>query len=177
VLTGFDPHPKLVKAAPDLMVRDLSELRVVLHAQQMTMGRFPVATVGVLIFNLENRVLMLRTDKWSRKWGIPGGKIRLGEPMEEAARREILEEVNLELEEICFEMIQDCVHPPEFFKKAHFILLNFSARARSGEVRLNDEAQEWKWTGLDDALRMDLNGPTRTLIEHYLERTSCELKR
>jgi len=35
ILTGFDPHPKLVKSAPDLIVRDLSELRVVLHAQRM----------------------------------------------------------------------------------------------------------------------------------------------
>lgn len=35
VLSGFDPHPKLVKARPDLILRDLSELRVVLHSQQM----------------------------------------------------------------------------------------------------------------------------------------------
>lgn len=176
VLSGFDPHTKLVKAAPDLMVRDLSELRVILHSQQMMLGKFPVATVGVLILNSESQVLMLRTAKWSRKWGIPGGKIRLGEPMEEAARREIFEEVNLELDDVRFEMIQDCVNPPEFFKSAHFILLNFSARARSGDIRLNDEAQEWKWVGFDDVLRMELNRPTRTLIEHYLERTACNLK-
>lgn len=177
VLSGFDPHTKLVKAKPDLILRDLSELRVVLHSQQILMGRFPVATVGVLIFNSENNVLMLRTAKWSRKWGIPGGKIRLGEPMEDAARREILEEVNLELDDVRFEMIQDCVNPAEFFKRAHFILLNFTARARPGDVKLNDEAQEWKWVSLEDALRMDLNRPTRTLIEHYLDRTSCELER
>jgi ADP-ribose pyrophosphatase YjhB (NUDIX family) len=177
VLSGFDPHTKLVKARPDLILRDLAELRVVLHSQQMMMGRFPIATVGVLIFNPENQVLMLRTAKWSRKWGIPGGKIRLGEPMEEAARREIIEEVNLELEDVRFEMVQDCVNPAEFFKKAHFILLNFTARAHAGEVKLNDEAQEWKWVSLEDALRMDLNRPTRKLIEHYLERTSCELER
>jgi phosphoglycolate phosphatase len=177
VLSGFDPYTKLVKAGPDLILRDLSELRIVLHAQQMMIGKFPIATVGVLIFNSQAEVLMLRTAKWSGKWGIPGGKIRQGETMEEAARREILEEVNLELDEVRFETVEDCVNPPEFFKRAHFILINFSARARSESVRLNDEAQDWKWVMPEDALRMDLNRPSRALIEHYLDRTACELKR
>ncbi len=35
MLSGFDPYPKLMKAGPDLILRDLSELRVVLRSQRM----------------------------------------------------------------------------------------------------------------------------------------------
>jgi phosphoglycolate phosphatase len=49
----------------------------------------PLATVGALIFNGAGEVLMIRTHKWSNKWGIPGGKIKWGETSEAALRREI----------------------------------------------------------------------------------------
>jgi len=51
----------------------------------------PVATVGALITH-RGRLLMIRTRKWSGKWGIPGGKIERGETAEEALRREVREE-------------------------------------------------------------------------------------
>jgi phosphoglycolate phosphatase len=70
------------------------------------------------------------------------------------------------LTDICFQIVQDCIAPPEFYKRAHFLLLNYTAVATSTAVTLNDEAEEYRWVSLDDALRLDLNGPTRILIEH-----------
>jgi len=32
-------------------------------------------------------------------------------------------------------------------------------------VRLNDEAQEFRWVRFDEALGMELNRPTRVLLE------------
>ncbi len=43
----------------------------------------------------KGEVMMVRTHKWSNKWGIPGGKIKWGETSEAALRREIKEETNL----------------------------------------------------------------------------------
>ena len=49
---------------------------------------------GVLVFNETGEVLLQRrTD--NNRWGIPGGSMELGETFEEAARREVFEEVNL----------------------------------------------------------------------------------
>lgn len=172
VLTGFDPAPKLATAKPDLILRDLRELRLILETQQHVLDAQPVSTVGALILNARQECLMLKTLKWSSKWGIPGGKIRRGETGEAALAREILEETNLVIHRICFAMVQDCIDSTEFYRPAHFLLLNYTAQVSSGEVKLNDEAQEWKWVSPRHALEMDLNTPTRILLEHHLSNSS-----
>jgi phosphoglycolate phosphatase len=166
VLTGYDSLAKLKAANPDLLFRNLREVRDFLDRHRGAPGSPPVATVGALIYDEQGDVLMIQTHKWSHKWGIPGGKIKTDEPSEEALRREIREETGLEVKNIRFELVQDCIEPPEFFKKAHFILLNYTATATSREVVLNDEAEHYRWVSPEEAAQMDLNVPTRTLLDH-----------
>ena len=112
---------------------------------------------------------MIRTQKWSHLWGIPGGKIKFGERSVEALRREIKEETSLDIEEIKFVFVQDCIRSKEFYRDAHFVLLNYTCRCvGEARVQLNDEAQEFRWASLEDALPMELNQPTRILIEAVL---------
>ena len=80
---------------------------------------------------------MVRTHKWSNLWGIPGGKIKWGETSEDGFRREIKEETALEVNEVAFVLVQDCIHSKEFYRDAHFVLLNYTCRCAgepSGEV-------------------------------------------
>jgi 8-oxo-dGTP pyrophosphatase MutT (NUDIX family) len=109
---------------------------------------------------------MIRTHKWSDRWGIPGGKIKTNEPALDALRREVREETGLELRDIRFELVQDCIEPPEFYKKAHFLLLNYTATSATTDVVLNDEAETYRWVTPDEAATMDLNGPTRILLDY-----------
>lgn len=136
----------------------------------------PVATVGALITNQHGEVLMIRTHKWSHRWGIPGGKIKRGEASEAALRREIREETALEISDIRFVMVQDCIEPLEFERSAHFLLLNYVARCQAAEpaVALNDEAEEFQWLSPDSALKIELNQPTRILIEEAIRRGMIE---
>ena len=108
---------------------------------------------------------MLRTHKWSDLWGIPGGKIKLGETADAALRRELKEETNLEVAEVRFALVQDCIDSTEFYKPAHFVLLNYTCRATTTDVVLNDEAEEFRWLQLEEALQLPLNRPTRVLLE------------
>ena len=131
------------------------------------MQEFPITTVGALIFNPAREVLMIRTHKWSNLWGIPGGKIKWGETAEAALRREVREETNLDITNIQFAMAQDCIRSKEFFKEAHFVLLNYTCDSPGEGVVLNDEAEEFIWLSPARALaELDLNTPTRILIEH-----------
>jgi phosphoglycolate phosphatase len=166
VLTGYDSLTKLKSANPDLLFRNLSEVRTFLERHRGVATHPPVPTVGALIFNAQGEVLMIKTHKWSNRWGIPGGKIKTNEPSLDALRREVMEETGLTLKDIRFELVQDCIEPPEFYKKAHFLLLNYTAEALGTEVTLNDEAETYRWVTLDEADKMELNGPTQTLLNY-----------
>ena len=182
VLTGYNTLNQLRAAQPDVIVEHLGELQQVLEQNNFSLrlaakagdeNHLPISTVGALIFNATGEVLMIRTHKWSDLWGIPGGKIKWGEASEDALRREIKEETNLEIGDIQFVLVQDCIHSQEFYRDAHFILLNYTCRcAGEIEVRLNEEAREFRWVTLDAALKMQINQPTRKLLLAVQERSA-----
>jgi phosphoglycolate phosphatase-like HAD superfamily hydrolase/ADP-ribose pyrophosphatase YjhB (NUDIX family) len=175
VLTGYNRLEQLRASEPDLIVEHLGELRGILEKQKFDLSRVasaaglpghPVCTVGALVRNAAGQVLMVRTQKWSGLWGIPGGKIKFGEPALAALRREIKEETNLEIAQIQFVVAQDCIRSKEFYRDAHFVLLNYICEVDGpGEVQLNEEAQEFRWAAPAEAAQMELNAPTRVLLE------------
>jgi ADP-ribose pyrophosphatase YjhB (NUDIX family) len=128
---------------------------------------YPLATVGALVINPAGECLLIRSHKWHDTWAVPGGKIDYGESMVQALKREFLEETGLQLSRICWAPVQEAVNSAEFYKPAHFILLNFIAYSEQQDVTLNDEAQMYAWLALEDALGYDLNTPTRRLLEFY----------
>jgi phosphoglycolate phosphatase len=187
VLTGYNTLDQLRAAGPDLIVEHLGELKTMMENGGLKMANlggdpasailrahtdFPLATVGGLIFNSRNEVLMIRTHKWSNKWGIPGGKIKWGETSEAALRREILEETALKVSGIKFVLVQDCIHSKEFYRDAHFVLLNYTCHCigMNPRVVLNEEGREFRWVALAAALKMKLNKPTKILLDAVLKR-------
>ncbi len=186
VLTGYNRLEQLRASEPDIIVEHLGELQEILsrnnfslthrtHGQEGAPISHPICTVGAAIFNAASEVLVVRTQKWSGLWGIPGGKTKYGETSIEALRREIKEETDLEIEDIEFVLVQDCIHSKEFYREAHFVLLNYSCRVQGNTVvTLNEEADEFCWVIVDEALKMELNQPTRILLEEINRRTHRE---
>lgn len=187
-LTGYNSHEQLKLSDPDTVVEHLGELIYQmrsgqpewlrphkwqpewLHSVTAAKSDFPIPTVGALIWNSNNEVFLARTHKWSNLWGIPGGKIEKHELAEDALRREIREETGLEVRNIRWALAQDCVSHPQFYKPAHFILLNYSCEALEPyDVQLNEESQESQWLTLDAALKESINDPTRVLLEWALK--------
>ncbi len=175
VLTGYNTLDFLRAAKPDLICEHLGELRDILEANELHIkpqakafeeAHPPIVTVGALIFNKLDEVLMVRTHKWSNLWGIPGGKVKWGELSEDALRREIREETALKITGIEFVLVQDCIHSKEFYRDAHFVLLNYVCRCvGSPKVKLNAEAQEFRWVSVAEALKMPINTPTKRLLD------------
>jgi ADP-ribose pyrophosphatase YjhB (NUDIX family) len=64
----------------------------------LTESRFTV-TVGAVVIDSRGRILLLQHRfRPGGGWGIPGGFMRPGEQPEEAVRRELREEIGLEIE-------------------------------------------------------------------------------
>lgn len=131
---------------------------------------FPEPTVGGLIFDPDDRLLVVKSHKWRDKYVIPGGHIELGESMEQALKREIKEETNLDIHDIDFLGFQEFIFDTNFWKKRHFIFFDFVCRTDSTNVKLDDEAQEFLWASVQDALKLPLEPYTEHAIHQYLRK-------
>jgi phosphoglycolate phosphatase len=129
----------------------------------------PVVTVGAIIERPDGKILLVRTHKWLNLLGVPGGKIEYGETQEAALAREILEETGLVIYDVRFVIVQESVDSPEFYRPSHMVLLNYACRVDATDALvLNDEAEAFLWATPSEALTLDLNSPTRQLVEAWL---------
>ena len=98
------------------------------------------------------------------QWGLPGGGIEDGERMEEALRREMREEVGLEIEDIRPLYFTDDVRAKTFpggrRETLYMIYLLFECRVVEGEVRLNPEFEKHAWVTAGELPGYDLNEAT-----------------
>ncbi|MEK6876200.1 MAG: dihydroneopterin aldolase, partial [Nanoarchaeota archaeon] len=133
------------------------------------MDKFPLVTAGALIFNRKNQIIFVKSDKWKGQYGIPAGKVRYGEKVVDGLKREIKEETNLEVYDVKFLLAQEIIEPQNFFKKAHFVSINHLCRAKNDNVKLNDEAESYKWINPEDVLIHNFNKPTKELVQYYLK--------
>lgn len=126
--------------------------------------KYPEPTVGAVIFNPDNKILLCKSHKWNNKYVIPGGHIELGEKMEDALRREILEETGLEIYDLKLISLKESVYSDTFHEDKHFIFIDYQCKTDSSEVRLNEEAEEYRWVGLSEIDNYELGGFTRPLL-------------
>jgi ADP-ribose pyrophosphatase YjhB (NUDIX family) len=122
--------------------------------------RFTV-TSGAVITDDQNRVLLLEhVFRAGSGWGIPGGFIRVAEQPDAALRRELREEVGLELERLEIALVRTLRRPKH-------IEIVFRCRAQ-GEARPRGlEVKSAAWFPLD-ALPETLSEDQRRMINRAL---------
>lgn len=112
---------------------------------RLTHTRFTV-TAGVIIFNDRKQVLLLKHRFRSGSgWGLPGGFLERGEQPIDAMRRELREEIGLEVEDVE-------VFAARSFKKPKQIEILFRARGNASEANvkpLTMEVERAEWFSLD----------------------------
>jgi nucleoside triphosphatase len=90
----------------------------------------------------------------------------------DAVTREVKEETNLDIYGLEFVCFQEAVYDEDFWQPRHFIFLDFACRTDATEVKLNEEAQEYVWVALDEALTLPLERYTAVTIRTYLRMRS-----
>jgi 8-oxo-dGTP diphosphatase len=95
---------------------------------RVTQTRFTV-TAGALIFNDAGEVLLLKHRfRAGSGWGIPGGFLESGEHPEQALRREMREEVGLELDQVE-------IFTSRTFRKPQQVEILFRANVKNVELK------------------------------------------
>jgi 8-oxo-dGTP diphosphatase len=133
-------------------------------------GRYPecpVVAVGAVVFN-EERVLLVRRGQPPScdLWAIPGGKVRLGETLQTAAEREILEETGLTVRArqpvYTFDIIEQDAQGRIRF---HYVIVDLIADYVAGTISAGDDAREVRWIGPDEIRRLEVSPQTVDLLQ------------
>ncbi len=126
----------------------------------------PIAGVGVVVFRNEEVLLVKRKKApYKGQWSIPGGKQRLGETVTKAARRELMEETGVEVNELTLIDVIDIIVPDEEGKILyHYIVADYRAHWLSGECSPGDDAQDVQWFNLNKLGSISLLDKTRKII-------------
>ncbi len=133
-------------------------------------GHRPILMVGaaILVLDEQDRLLMMKRSD-SGCWGLPGGATEPGEVVEDAARRETREEVNLEIEGMS---LFGVFSGPELYYKypngdeVYNVTIIYLSRDWRGEITLNDEHTEWRWFSADK-IPDNVSPPIKPVIEQY----------
>jgi len=104
--------------------------------------RFTV-TAGAVIFNDKREVLLLKHRfRAGSGWGLPGGFMEQGEQPIDTLRRELREEIGLEVDDVK-------VFAARSFKKPKQVEVLFRARANAEVKALTMEVERAEWFALD----------------------------
>ncbi len=135
-------------------------------------GHRPILMVGaaILLVDAQNRLLMMkRTD--SGRWGPPGGATEPGERVEEAAKRETLEETSLEVDEMT---LFGVFSGPELYYKypngdeVYNVTIVYISHNYRGEVTLDHEHTEFGWFAVDELPAPEqISPPILPVIEQF----------
>lgn len=122
--------------------------------------RFTV-TAGAIIFDNDGRVLLLEhVFRPDGGWGIPGGFLSKGEQPETALRRELREEIGIELDRVEMLFARTLPRPRQ-------IEIYFSARAIGTPRPCSFEIRTAEWFKIDN-LPAELSIDQRRLIQRAL---------
>lgn len=114
-------------------------------------------------------MLLVKSHKWGRLYTIPGGHVEVGEGLIAALKREVKEEVGLDIKKVRFLAVQEAIFTEEFWKPRHFIFFDFVCSALSDRVKVDcDEIQGYRWVKPERALRFRLDSFTRKMVKTFL---------
>ena len=130
--------------------------------------KFVFAGVPVIIQNSKNEILLGKRDSKSvyypLYWGLPGGMVDYGEHLENAAVREVKEELGVDIQIIKrSDAIYENLPKPEC--KLHTIDIPFYAKIISGIPKPKDETSEVKWFKPSEIKNMKLAYSHRDILK------------
>lgn len=127
----------------------------------------PQVGVGAVVFH-DGAVLLVqrRNPPCANEWAIPGGKVRLGETLQQAAEREILEETGIHIKAgepvYAFDLIENDTSGQV---RWHYAIIDLQAEYIQGEIQAADDAIAAAWLKPEDLAGVTINPTTLKLLQ------------
>jgi len=127
----------------------------------------PRVAVGAVVFKDECILLVRRGQPPAEDlWAIPGGSVEIGETLQEAAEREILEETGIRIRAskpiYTFEVIdRDAAGKVRF----HYVIVDLVADYVMGEPSPGDDAIEARWVSAGEINDLEVSSATLKLLK------------
>jgi len=133
----------------------------------MTEHKNPVPTVDVILQKDSNILLVKRKkDPFKDHLALPGGFVNVGEKVEDAVKREAVEETSLEIEPID---ILGVYSDPGRDPRGHILSIVFVGTILSGEPKAGDDSQDVEWVNLGELEKKKLAFDHSRIITDYRE--------
>jgi 8-oxo-dGTP diphosphatase len=131
----------------------------------------PQSAVGAIVIR-DDEVLLVKRNKPPGRglWSIPGGSIELGETLQEAAEREIMEETGVIIRAkepiYTFDVIE---RDDEGHIRFHYVIVDLLADYVSGEPSPRTDASEACWVSPRALEELVLSRITRKVLRETLQ--------
>ena len=126
----------------------------------------PRVAVGAIVLQ-SNRVLLVKRGHPPNEglWAIPGGCVELGETLQQAAEREILEETGLIIRAGGPVYTFDVIVPDDAGRvRFHYVIVDLLADYVSGELHPGDDAREARWVTPGDLRELPVHQRTLDVL-------------
>jgi 8-oxo-dGTP diphosphatase len=130
----------------------------------------PRVAVGAIVFQKDSVLLVQRGQPPAEGiWAIPGGSVLIGETLQQAAEREILEETGVVIRAAEPVYTFDVIERDEQGRvRFHYVIVDMAAEHVEGTPRAASDAADARWVSASELPRLKVSPHTRALLrERY----------
>ncbi len=98
-------------------------------------------------------------------WSLPGGILEVGESLDQAVRREVLEETGLVIEPVeVVDLFERIMRDDEGRTEYHYVLVDYLCRVTGGTLQAADDASGAQWFTREELAGLKLTEGTLPVI-------------